>query len=500
MNLSRLLLVVCATALLFSCNKEAEFQGELINVKLSPSFISVTDGTDSPMAVKGNKIKMAVNSAQIIYAIQIYENDSAYAYGLFDKVDSMKVALTTGKKYRFKVTTCKVGTGNGLKQDVQTDGTYFYLPVKTRLGNKFIKGNAFRDINKTSSIVANTTVQKEFPEIDLFYCDKTITLEKGLTNIDFSLLRMGFGVTYTVDKLTNGKLYVIMGNDTSLMNSSTTSLSTIRLFKPTTGDLSTIYAATNNYTDSISLKFKWVGTNGTVLETQEKFKFTRNYQKAINIQLNTTNFNINFEDWGNATVTDVDGNIYKTITIGTQTWMVDNLKTTHYRNGDPISNITDNSLWVYTSAGAYCWYNNDILNKAVYGALYNGFAVKDSRNIAPLGWHVATRDEWNTIISFLGGVTTAGSKMKESGTNHWTTPNSDATNESGFTALPGGYRHKNTGAFQYMGTNSFYRTGTEELNSGYDSAYHIMLFNINANVTPSYSEKVYGYSVRCVKD
>jgi uncharacterized protein (TIGR02145 family) len=138
------------------------------------------------------------------------------------------------------------------------------------------------------------------------------------------------------------------------------------------------------------------------------------------------------------TVTDIDGNIYHTVTIGTQVWMVENLKTTKYRNGDPIPNVTGNA-WAALTTGAYCWYNNDAATyKATYGALYNWYAVADSRNIAPTGWHVPTDAEWTTLTTFLGGESVAGGKLKETGTNHWTSPNTGATNETGFTALPGG--------------------------------------------------------------
>jgi uncharacterized protein (TIGR02145 family) len=412
----------------------------------------------------------------------------------------MKIALTTDKNYHFKITTYKVGTGNGLKQDVQTDGKYFYLPNKTLLGNKFIKGNALKDINLISSVKLTTTTVKNYPEIDVFYCEKTVKVVKGLSNIDFNLLRMGFGVTYNVDGLTNGKLNVIMGNDTTVLNSSATSNTSIRLFNNPTGNLSTIFTSANTYADSIPVKVQWFGTNGTILDTQAKFKFTRNYQKTINIQLNTAGSNLNFEGWINNSVTDIEGNVYKTVTIGTQTWMAENLKTTHYRNGDPITYITDNNAWASAYTGAYCWYDNDLANKDIYGALYNGYTVKDSRNIAPAGWHVPTKEEWNTLINYLGGINVAGGKMKEKGSAHWISPNVDASNESGFNALPGGLRAKDTGAFANIGLVGFYRTSTEELASGYDSSWHIMLFNQNANSTLSYSVKVYGNSVRCIKD
>ena len=105
-----------------------------------------------------------------------------------------------------------------------------------------------------------------------------------------------------------------------------------------------------------------------------------------------------------ATVTDIDGNVYHTVTIGTQTWMVENLKTTKYRNGNPINNITDNANWAAFSMGAYCWYNNDAATyKETYGALYNWYAVADGRNIAPLGWHIPSDSEFLTLRIFVGG-------------------------------------------------------------------------------------------------
>ena len=373
MKLNNLFFAFCTTLLLLSCKNETVPQGELITVKLNPAFISLTQDTDVPMNVKGNNVKMAVDPNQVIYAIQVYENDSAYYYGLFDKVDSMKIALTTEKKYRFKVTTYKVGTGEGLKQDAQTDGIYFYLPNKILLGNKFIKGNALKDIDLISSAKLTTTIAKNYPKIDIFYCEKTVSVLKGLSKIDFNLLRMGFGVTYNVDGLTNGKLNVIMGNDTTVLNSSTNTNTSIRLFNTSTGNLSTIFSTANTYADSITVKVQWFGTNGTILDTQSKFKFTRNYQKTINIQLNTSGINLNFEGWNNNSVTDIDGNVYKTVTIGNQTWMAENLKTIHYRNGDPIPNVTDNYEWASLYSGAYCWYDNNLTNKDIYGALYNGF-------------------------------------------------------------------------------------------------------------------------------
>jgi uncharacterized protein (TIGR02145 family) len=143
------------------------------------------------------------------------------------------------------------------------------------------------------------------------------------------------------------------------------------------------------------------------------------------------------------TMTDFDGNVYKTITIGskgsksTQTWMAENLKVTHYQNGDPIPYVTD-TTWMNLSTGAYCNYNYTSANSTTYGHMYNLFSIIDGRNIAPTGWHVASADEWNSMINFLGGASIAGGKLKETGTTHWKLPNAGATNSSGFTAIPGG--------------------------------------------------------------
>jgi uncharacterized protein (TIGR02145 family) len=199
---------------------------------------------------------------------------------------------------------------------------------------------------------------------------------------------------------------------------------------------------------------------------------------------------------GVGTITDIDENVYHTVSIGTQIWMVENLKTTKYRNGDPIPNITSDAEWGKQTLGAYCWYENAITNKAIYGALYNWYAVNDARKIAPAGWHVPSNAEWTLLIDYLGGEWVAGDKLKEVGTSHWQSPNAGATNESGFTALPGGYRNYNI-SFGYIVTNGYWWTSTE---SGPDNAWWRKIDNYNSNVQNNIYGKKGGYSVRCVKD
>lgn len=204
---------------------------------------------------------------------------------------------------------------------------------------------------------------------------------------------------------------------------------------------------------------------------------------------------INFQATG--TVTDYDGNVYQTVKIGDQWWMAENLKATHYRNGEAIPNVTDKPTWVGLSTGAYCEYENNSTNVTTYGRLYNWYAVNDSRNIAPTGWHVPTDAEWITMTTYLGGGSVAGGKMKETGTTHWGSPNTGATNESGFTALPGGYRHSN-GDFMSISYITYFWSSTESSSS---NAWDRFLY-YEDSVVNRYADdaKQYGCSVRCVKD
>lgn len=196
-------------------------------------------------------------------------------------------------------------------------------------------------------------------------------------------------------------------------------------------------------------------------------------------------------------LTDMDGNVYKTIKIGDQWWMAENLKVTHYRNGDAIQNISANNGWISLSVGAYCEYDNDRKKITTYGRLYNWYAVNDSRDIAPSGWHVPSDAEWQILVEYLGGTSNAGGGIKEIGTKHWSTPNMGATDESGFCALPGGYRYYVDGNYNYMGSNAFFWSATERTR---DYAwYRNLTFNSSVVGRSSYYKR-YGFSVRLVKD
>ena len=196
------------------------------------------------------------------------------------------------------------------------------------------------------------------------------------------------------------------------------------------------------------------------------------------------------------TVTDIDGNVYKTVTIGTQIWMKENLKVTKYRNGDSIPYVIDNTQWSNLTTGSFCDYNNDANNSTTYGRLYNWYAINDSRNIAPEGWHLPTDAEWSTLIDYLGGKSVAGGKLKEIGTTYWNSPNTGATNESGFTAHSGVPRDS-YGTFGNVGRNGYWWCSTE--NSTNCAWVRYMYYN-SSDVGRDSGRKLDGYSVRCVRD
>jgi uncharacterized protein (TIGR02145 family) len=197
-----------------------------------------------------------------------------------------------------------------------------------------------------------------------------------------------------------------------------------------------------------------------------------------------------------ATVTDIDGNVYHTVTIGTQVWMVENFKVTHYRNGDAIPNVTDDNAWSGLTTGAYCNYNNDVNNSTTYGRLYNWYTVSDSRNIAPSGWHVPTDTEWTTLTTYLGDESVTGGKLKEIGITHWVSPNTGADNSSGFTGLPGGLRDF-YGAFGGIGNYGCFWSATEEDAA---NAWRRNLDYSDAGLHRINNSKALGFSVRCLRD
>jgi uncharacterized protein (TIGR02145 family) len=190
---------------------------------------------------------------------------------------------------------------------------------------------------------------------------------------------------------------------------------------------------------------------------------------------------------------DIDGNLYHAVTIGTQIWVVENLRTTRYNDGTIIPFVADDYSWIQLTTAAYCWPGND---QSTYGALYNWAAV-NSGKLAPAGWHVPSGDEWMTLANFLGGVSTGGGKLKQVGTTLWSQPNTGATDDYGFSALPGGYRSIVNGSYVDISTwGCFWSTTVSNGNVG----RFILRYNTAAIDYMTAVDAVNGFSVRCIKD
>jgi uncharacterized protein (TIGR02145 family) len=198
-----------------------------------------------------------------------------------------------------------------------------------------------------------------------------------------------------------------------------------------------------------------------------------------------------------SSLTDIDGNTYRTIQIGTQVWMAENLRVTKYSDGSSIPVVESENTWYYNTEGAYCLYSNGINYGTTFGALYNYYAVDDERNICPTGWHIPTNAEWGVLGTYLGGESVAGTKLREAGITHWDYSDTGINNETGFSALPGGCRVQGFHNIGFSGI--WWSSTTQEYNTtvlitgiSYSSTYLSVgkeAVNLNA-----------GMSVRCLKD
>jgi uncharacterized protein (TIGR02145 family) len=198
-----------------------------------------------------------------------------------------------------------------------------------------------------------------------------------------------------------------------------------------------------------------------------------------------------------ATVYDLDGNPYSSVTIGSQTWLTENLRATKYANGENIPNILNNDDWQNATFGAWCYFENISEFEVPYGKLYNWLAVTDNRNVCPAGWHVPTDAEWQTLITFLGGSDFAGNQLKEEGTAHWSPSNDLASNSSGFTALPGGAKSALPGfSYPIQSLGLFWSVTPADG----DNAYGYYLFDSYQSINKQEYLKQSGLTVRCLRD
>jgi uncharacterized protein (TIGR02145 family) len=197
-------------------------------------------------------------------------------------------------------------------------------------------------------------------------------------------------------------------------------------------------------------------------------------------------------------ISDIDGNVYNVIRIGTQLWTKENLRVARYSNGDLIPDVTDTLTWNHLSTGAYCDYDNTPSNSETYGKLYNWYAVDETRNLCPVGWHVPKGAELSVMLTYRGWDLTSGGKLKETGTSHWAIPNTGATDETGFTALPGGLRASY--GFINLTTQGLWWTARDSWFTADTHPTILILFSERSDFNATIAIKTTGMSVRCVRD
>jgi uncharacterized protein (TIGR02145 family) len=262
--------------------------------------------------------------------------------------------------------------------------------------------------------------------------------------------------------------------------------------------------------DNNALTYSAEGATGSTPMSGKVFSWTPNYAQSDTYSVkfivtdngtpalsDTETITITVNDVS-LTVTDFDGNVYSTVSIGTQVWTVENLKTTKLNDGTIIPMVTTNTAWTALIAMGYCYPDGNSTNKSAYGLLYNWYTVNTGK-LEPPGWHIATDAEWDTLVTFLGGRSVAGGKLKEAGTVHWASPNTDATNVTGFSAFGGGHRNEG-GSFSYafyFRDGGYWWSSTE---NGVPNAFSRYLTSTDGNIEQGNHSKGRGHSVRLIKD
>jgi uncharacterized protein (TIGR02145 family) len=238
------------------------------------------------------------------------------------------------------------------------------------------------------------------------------------------------------------------------------------------------------------------GKNNFVSSITNLKPYTTYYVRAYATNAFTTTYGPNQQTFITQ-VADIDGNGYNTVTINDQVWFKENLKTTKFNDGTSIPYVTDYTEWAALTTPAYCWYNNETVNKDIYGALYTWYTVKTGK-LCPAGWHVPSDAELTILENYLGGLEVAGGKLKETGTEHWYSPNTDATNISGFTALPGGWRDGNGGGYVWLSiTGCWWSSQVYTTDAPW---YRLIYYNSGIVNRPSPGDPSFGLSVRCLKN
>ena len=297
---------------------------------------------------------------------------------------------------------------------------------------------------------------------------------------DFLITLFAFNNETNSYELTEGSLQVKAGGE--IVFDSALCAGTVQITLP----------ANHDTYELIVTKPLWETASNTYTQGELEQYYSEEDLGPLHIYLNKTTLN-------NTTFTDSrDGTVYKAVTIGNQVWMAENLKATMFSDGTAIPLVTDNTMWAGLTTPAYSWYNNDKDTYGpTYGALYNWYTVNTGK-LCPTGWHVPSYAEWNTLVNYLGGYMVAGGKLKEAGTAHWNSPNTGATNSSGFSALPGGERVDVNGSFIWIGYAGGWWSSTE------GSPWDAWIYRLFCNTSIAHSGNDYfkqgALSIRCVKD
>jgi uncharacterized protein (TIGR02145 family) len=374
--------------------------------------------------------------------------------------------------------------------DNSTNETGFKIERKTAQTNYTLIGNSNADV----TTYTDNTVLNNIPYTYRVYAYNNVGNSLTYSN-EFSITSIGIPVLTTLPITSVSYTSAVSGGNISDNGGANVTTRGI------------VWDTNPNPNISLSTKTVNGNGNGTFNSNMSSLTPSTNYyvrayatnSKGVgygeNISFTTTVLYSN----GNG-LTDICGNNYPSVIIGQQDWMKKNLDVCKYRNGDVIPQVQDPTQWENLITGAWCYYQNNSANGTVYGKLYNHYAVVDPRGLAPQGWHVPSYAEWNILVATIGGSSIAGGKLKEVGTNHWNNPNTGATNESGFTALPGGIRNSSfsslaNGYFLGINTQAFWWSNPYNPQGSFGCSYN--------QVEAGGSDEIFynsGLSVRCVKD
>jgi len=287
MKTFKLISMIIAVLIGFSCNKDDSEAYETVKITLLPT-IGITQDVYTPLR------SATVNDT--VYAVQIYEEGTPYYYGLFNDVSKMEISLMTNKKYTFKVSSYLKGSGSGLKTIEQNGLKTFFLPDTITILNKFIKGDKLIGISSVSNVKLAVNKYSQYPEIDIFYQETDVTVTKGMSSLEIPLKRTGFGIELSVDGLTSGLMDVYFAGDTIHLTPSTKSYFSIRSLVGSTKGLYDV-ASVDTYFVEIPINVKWIGNNGSIVTASRTIKLKRNYQLPVQINFNSSNQTLSFEKW-----------------------------------------------------------------------------------------------------------------------------------------------------------------------------------------------------------